>query len=97
MVKLLRWIRIRSFNKNNPDPTSELDPLEKPHPIIVKNLIQIMVLILDSNSLRGAHVRRNICYSTCSRHFITSRAVTNWVFLPEKIRPIFLHACATCN
>ena len=43
-----------------------------------------MVLILDGNSLRGAHVRRNICYSTCSRQLITSRAVTNRLFLPEK-------------
>ena len=37
-----------------------------------------MVLILDGNSLRGAHVRRNICYSTCS-----SRAVTNRVFFTQ--------------
>ena len=54
-----------------------------------------MVHILDGNSLRGAHVRRNICYSTSSRYLITSRAVTNRVFLPEKTH--FLHACATCN
>ena len=53
-----------------------------------------MVLILHGNSmgnsLKGAHVRRNICYSTCSRHLITSRS-----FYPK--RDIFLHACATCN
>ena len=57
-----------------------------------KKCVIRMVLILDGNSLRGAHVRRNICYSTCSRLFITSRAVTNRVFLT-----ILLHACATCN
>ena len=55
-----------------------------------------MVLILYGNSLRGAHVRRNICYLTCTRHLITSRAVSQiGDFYPK--RPIFLHACATCN
>ena len=49
-----------------------------------------MILILDGNSLRGAHVRRNICYSTCTRHLITSRAVTNRVFFNvERIFKIF--------
>ena len=43
-----------------------------------------MVLILDGNSLRGAHLRRNIYYSTCLRHLIVSRAVTNRIFLSEK-------------
>ena len=56
--------------------------------------IPCMVLILDGNSLRGAHITRNISYSTCSRHLISSRAVTNRVFYPK--RPNFLHACATC-
>ena len=62
------------------EPISINRPLFQP----IKLPGTIMVLILDGNSLRGAHVRRNICYSTCSRHLITSRAVTNRVFLPEK-------------
>ena len=51
---------------------------------LCRSLYKTMVLILDGNSLRGAHVRRNIFHSICSRHLITSRAVTNRVFLPEK-------------
>ena len=51
--------------------------------IVPRMLGKPMVLILDGNSLKGAHVRRNISYSTCSRHLITSRAVTIRVFLPE--------------
>ena len=43
-----------------------------------------MVLILDGNSLICAHVKHNLCYSTCLRHLIISRAVTNRVFLFEK-------------
>ena len=38
--------------------------------------IRTMVLILDSSSLIGAHVRRNLYYSTCLRYLIRSRAVT---------------------
>ena len=53
-----------------------------------------MVLILDGNSLIGAHVWRNDCYSTCSRHLVTSRAVTNRIFYLKS--PFFLHACVTC-
>ena len=43
-----------------------------------------MVLIVDDISLIGAQVRINLCYSTCSRHMVTSRPVTNWMFLSKK-------------
>ena len=55
-----------------------------------------MVFILDGISLLGAQVRKNLCFFTCIRLFISSRAGTNRVFLPEK-KPIFHHACATFN
>ena len=42
--------------------------------------ILIMVLILDGYSLRGAHVRSNIYYSTCIRRLMRLRAVTNRIF-----------------
>ena len=47
-----------------------------------------MVLILDSNSEIGAHVRSNLGYLTCLRHLISS--------VVTKI-PAILHACATCS
>ena len=53
-----------------------------------------MVLVLDGNSLIDAQVKRNLCYSTCLRHLISSRAVTNRIFLSEK-KPILFNACAT--
>ena len=43
-----------------------------------------MVLILDGNSLKGAHLRRNLYYSTCLRLLISSRAVTNLIFFIRK-------------
>ena len=47
---------------------------------------------LDGNSEIGAHVRSNLCYLTCFRHLISSRAVTNRFFSPK--RPLYLYACA---
>ena len=41
-------------------------------------------ILLDGNLSRGAHVRRNLFYSTCLRHLIRSRAVTNRIFLSGK-------------
>ena len=58
------------------------------------NTEPVMVL-LYGNSLTGAHVKRNLCYSTCLRHLISSRVATNRIFYPK--RHILLHACATCN
>ena len=46
--------------------------------------IAIMVLPLDGNSLTGAHVQCNLCYSTCLRHLISSRLVTNRISLSKK-------------
>ena len=47
------------------------------------------VFSLDGISLVGAHVRGNLCYSTCLRHLIRSRAVTNRILylreLPSNI------------
>ena len=37
----------------------------------------VMVLILNFNSVIGAHVRSTICYLICLRHLIRSRTVTN--------------------
>ena len=37
--------------------------------------INILVLILDGNSEMGAHVRISLCYLTCERHLIWSRAI----------------------
>ena len=58
----------------------------KQHIDFMKYLVQslllryrVMVLILDSNSEIGAHVKSNLCFLT---------------IFPKK-RPIFLHACAT--
>ena len=45
----------------------------------------IMVLILDGNWLRGAHIRRNLYYSTCLSHLIRSRERSQiGYFLSEK-------------
>ena len=38
----------------------------------------------------------NLCYLICLRHLIRSRADKNRIFFAP-IRPIFLHACATCS
>ena len=54
-----------------------------------------MVLILDGNLDKGAHVSNNLCYLTWLRHLIRPRAVTNRIFFCRKI-PVFIHSCATC-
>ena len=64
------------------------------HPSALSISAFSMVLILDGNSLSGVHIRHNLCYSTCLRHLIRSRIVTNWIFYTK--RPVFHHACATC-
>ena len=43
-----------------------------------------MVLISDGNSVIGTHVRSNLCYLISFRPWITSRAVTNRIFIPPK-------------
>ena len=43
-----------------------------------------MLRILDGNSDIGAHVRSNLCYLTCFRHFARSRAVPIRFFCSEK-------------
>ena len=43
-----------------------------------------MVLVLDGNSEISAHVWSNLCYLTCSRHLVRSRAVTNRIFFLRK-------------
>ena len=55
----------------------------------------VMIIILYGNSLRGAHVRWNLYYSTWLRHLIRPKAVPTRIFLSEKT--YFLHACATCS
>ena len=50
-----------------------------------------MVLILKGNSEMGALVRSNLWYSICLEHLISSRVVTNRIFLSGNTR--FLHAC----
>ena len=58
---------------------------------------QTMVLIfIDGKSEIGVQLRRNICYLVSLRHLIRSRAVTNLILF-SPLRPIFLHACATCS
>ena len=56
---------------------------------------QDMVLILDGNSEKGAHVRSHLCYLICLMHLFRSITVINQMFFSEK--PIFHHACATCS
>ena len=46
--------------------------------------VQIMVFILDGISCIGAHVRSKLCYLTCMRLLISSRADINRVILTEK-------------
>ena len=53
------------------------------------------VFILDSISEIGRHVRSHLCFLTCLRHSIWSRAVTNWIFTSLKWLIILLHASAT--
>ena len=43
-----------------------------------------MVLILYGNSEICAHVRSNLFYLICISHFLSSRAVTNRIVLPQK-------------
>ena len=52
-----------------------------------------MVLILDVNSVIGAHVRREIGYLICLRYLFGARAVADWNFSQK--RPVFLYKCAT--
>ena len=59
------------MNKNLYKMSQHLDKKYTPSP---------MVLILDGNSLTGAHAKRNLCYSNCLSHLITSRPVTNRIF-----------------
>ena len=47
--------------------------------------VPLMVLIVDGFSEIGAHVRSNFRHSTCLRHAIKSRAVTNWIFSPVRL------------
>ena len=54
----------------------------------------VLVLISNGNSEIGAHVRSNLRFMICLRHWIRSRAVG--VFFSPK-RSIFSLACATCN
>ena len=49
-----------------------------------------MVLIRDGNSQIGAHIRSNLCYLICLRHFIRSRQIGYLVseqtfWLPPKV------------
>ena len=70
--------------------------VEKIEIVIIQNVNKVtpMVLILDGNSKIGAHVKRNLCCSTCLRHLISSTAAQIGYFYPK--RHIFLHGCATC-
>ena len=43
-----------------------------------------MVLIIDGNSEKGAHVRSNLSYLICLRHLNRPRAVTNRIFSLRK-------------
>ena len=54
-----------------------------------------MVLILDGNSEKDVHVKSNLCYLNCLRHWLRWRAVTNQIFFSDK--PIFLYASETCS
>ena len=51
-----------------------------------------MVLILDGKSEIGAHVRSNLCYLSCLRHLIRSRAVINHIFFLRKDLFSFMRA-----
>ena len=77
----------KNYNPISSDPNLYLEPIffggQDTYAFLFLSFWGI-VLILDGNSLRGAHVRHYICYSTCSRHLITSRTVTNRVFSPKK-------------
>ena len=52
----------------------------------------VMVLILDGNSAMNAHKRSNLCYLTCLKLLITSRAVTNRIFIDQKYLLSFMCA-----
>ena len=56
--------------------------------------VQIMVLIIDGNSVIIAHVGSNLCYLICSRYLIRSREFIILIFFPTK-RPLFFYPCAT--
>ena len=51
-----------------------------------------MVLILDGNSERGAHIRSNICFFICLKHLIRSIAVANRFFFNPKKHSFFVRA-----
>ena len=50
----------------------------------------MVLLILDGNSEKAAHVRSNFCYLICLKHLIRPKAVTNRI----ACSPIFFRACA---
>ena len=50
------------------------------------------ICILDGNSDICVHVRINLGYLICARHFIRSRTVTNRIFLNRKVLSSFVHA-----
>ena len=56
-------------------------------------MVGSIVLLLDGNRDIGAHLRSNLCYFICLRHFIRSRTVKIWIFSPKS--PILLPACTT--
>ena len=63
-----------------------LAELDKKTPRYCKVIIELgldasIVLILDSNSGIGTHVRSDLGYLICLRHLFRSRAVTNLIFL----------------
>ena len=43
---------------------------------VLQHMVRSMVLLLDGISEIGAHARTNLCYFSCLRHSIRSRAVT---------------------
>ena len=57
----------------------------------IKWLRESRVLTLDGNSEIGAHERINLCYLTCIRLLISSRAVTHRIFFyfPSCLRNMF--------
>ena len=62
--------------------------------ILVKTLDRYTTtsILIHGNSLKGAHAQRNLCYSTWSRHFITSRTFINRTFVSEKTLFSFMRA-----
>ena len=54
-----------------------------------------MALKLIGNSEVGAHIRSNLWYLICLRHWIESSHISYFIFNSEKT--FLLHACATCS